>query len=286
MKNKIYKAKSPLRYPGGKSKALKKIIPIIVEVNNFEEFREPMVGGGSVFFAIKQIFPDKKYWINDINKNLCLFYKYYKEEPEKLIKEIKTIKKLHKEGRVLYSNFIKNYKKLDNFQKASRFFILNRITFSGLTEAGGYSEEAFVKRFTDSSIQRLSNASSLLKGTKITNKNYSELIKANGKKTFIFLDPPYMSNSKSKLYGKRGCFHEGFNHKKLSADMKKCEHKWLITYDNTPEVRKLFSFAYIYKWKLQYAMNNHNGNSSSKGKELFICNFKIPKEIRKLFVQE
>lgn len=285
MEIKIPSIKSPLRYPGGKSKALKKILPIIIEVNNFEEFREPMIGGGSVFFAVKQIFPDKKYWINDINRDLCLFYKYYKKSSTRLIKEIKTIKKNRPDGRLLYKNLINNYGKTQDFQKATRFFILNRITFSGLTEAGGYSNGAFVKRFTDSSIKRLMYASPLLKNTTITNKDYSELIKKEGEKVFIFLDPPYMSNSKSKLYGKRGCFHEGFDHNNFSEDMKKCKHKWLITYDDTPEVRKLFSFAHIYKWKLQYAMNNHNGNSPTKGKELFICNFEIPEEIRKLFIE-
>ena len=59
-KIKIPKIKSPLRYPGGKSRALKQILPIVPE---FKEFREPFVGGGSVFFALKQLFPDKKFHI-------------------------------------------------------------------------------------------------------------------------------------------------------------------------------------------------------------------------------
>ena len=279
---KISKIKSPLRYPGGKSKALKKILPIITE---FGEFREPMIGGGSVFFALKQAYPSKKYWINDINKDLCLFYKYYKEEPLKLVKEIKKIKNNRPDGKTLYHNLIKNYNKINGFQKAARFFVLNRITFSGLTEAGGYSEESFVERFTPSSIKRLSEAGSLMQEVEITNKDYSELIKKEGENVFIFLDPPYMSNSKSKLYGKGGCFHKGFDHKEFADNMKRCNHKWLITYDDTPEVIKLFSFANIYKWNLKYSMRNNNGKGHSKGKELFICNFKIPLKVRKLFVQ-
>jgi DNA adenine methylase len=59
----------------------------------------------------------------------------------------------------------------------------------------------------------------------------------------------------------------------------------LITYDDSQEVKNLYSFAHIYKWKLQYAMNNNNGNSPSKGKELFISNFKIPSDVQELFVQ-
>ena len=47
-------AKSPLRYPGGKSRALKQILPLIPM--SISEFREPFVGGGSVFFASEVSF--------------------------------------------------------------------------------------------------------------------------------------------------------------------------------------------------------------------------------------
>ncbi|MYF99993.1 DNA adenine methylase [Candidatus Poribacteria bacterium] len=47
-------AKSPLRYPGGKSRAIKQILPHIP--TEIGEFREPFVGGGSVFFSLRSIF--------------------------------------------------------------------------------------------------------------------------------------------------------------------------------------------------------------------------------------
>ena len=66
--NKILK--SPLRYPGGKSKAVKNILPL---VPYFEEYREPFVGGGSVFLSLLQKYPEKKYWINDLYLDLFSF---------------------------------------------------------------------------------------------------------------------------------------------------------------------------------------------------------------------
>ena len=67
-------AKSPLRYPGGKSRALKQI-STAYSAMNISEFREPFVGGGSVFFAIRSLFQDriKSYWINDLNYDLYCF---------------------------------------------------------------------------------------------------------------------------------------------------------------------------------------------------------------------
>ena len=51
--------KSPLRYPGGKSRLAKSIVSLIP---SFEEYREPFLGGGSIYVYLKQIYPDSKYW--------------------------------------------------------------------------------------------------------------------------------------------------------------------------------------------------------------------------------
>ena len=264
--------KSPLRYPGGKSRAVKQILPIIPY---FDEMREPMVGGGSVFFALKQIYPNKKFWINDINRDLYLFWRFCKENNAELTREIQDIKNTRKNGRELYSNLTKNNNYSD-FERAVRFFILNRITFSGTVDSGGYSQQAFEKRFTNSSIERVKFAEIVLRDVKITNEDYENVINTPGENVFIFLDPPYLSTVKSRLYGKNGELHEIFDHEKFSKNMRKCRHKWLITYDNSPEVIDLFDFANIYEWELQYGMNNYKQKTAAKGRELFISNYEIP----------
>jgi DNA adenine methylase len=266
--------KSPLRYPGGKSRALKQILPII---HPFKEYREPMVGGGSVFFALKQFYPNKNFWINDINQELYFFWKNCKENNNLLVSNLRKTKNRHNNGELLYSKVQSDKHIKNDIKRAVRFFILNRITFSGLSESGGYSDESFKKRFTDSSVDRLILASKVLKNTQITNRDYTEVIKKEGEDVFIFLDPPYFSTVKQKLYGKNGDLHEVFDHKKFAREMEECNHKWLITYDDCPEIRELFSFTpFIYQWQLQYGMNNFKQNSSAKGNELFISNYRIP----------
>ncbi|MBD3202817.1 DNA adenine methylase [Candidatus Woesearchaeota archaeon] len=266
------KIRSPLRYPGGKTRAVKQILPIIPY---FEEYREPMVGGGSVFFALKQLFPNRKYWINDLNKDLFLFWKYSKIEMKALLNEIWKIKETEKDGRELFNRLTSN-KQFDDFDRAVRFFVLNRISFSGTVDSGGYSSQAFKRRFTDSSIKRAKAISPIVSDTKITNLDYEKVIKSPGKNVFIFLDPPYLSTTSSRLYGKNGDLHEGFDHIRFATNMKKCNHKWLITYDNSKKVKDLFNFAHIYGWQLQYGMNNYKQDKAKKGQELFISNYKIP----------
>jgi DNA adenine methylase len=264
--------KSPLRYPGGKSRALKQILRLIP---HFEEFREPFVGGGSVFLALKQLYPDRKYWINDLYFELYKFWEYTQKDLQSVINQVNTWKKEFHNGKELYKFLSENIGSFDDLKKASAFFVFNRITFSGTTEAGGFSEQAFQKRFTESSIQRLELLKSVIKDTKITNFDYEEVVKAKGENVFIFLDPPYFSATKSALYGKNGKLHKGFDHQRFAETMKNCTHKWLITYDNCEYIKNLFSFAHIAEWNLMYGMRNQTETSDQLGKEIFIANFEL-----------
>ena len=112
-----------------------------------------------------------------------------------------------------------------------------------------------------------------LSGVKITNDDYTDALFHNGADVFIFLDPPYWKATQSKLYGTRGALHTTFDHELFAENMKKCPHKWLITYDNSPMIRDLFGFANIHEWTLQYGMNNYRKDRAAKGNELFIKNY-------------
>ncbi|MDR0411940.1 MAG: DNA adenine methylase [Treponema sp.] len=264
---------SPLRYPGGKSRAIKTILPLLPK--GFSEFREPFVGGGSVFLAVKQISGTKAdFIINDLNFDLYCFWKEAKTNNAAMYSAVLKIKKSAKDGRALF-NYYKDNNNYTDLERAVRFFVLNRITFSGTVDSGGYSEKAFRDRFTDSSVERIKPLERALQDIVICNKSYEEVIYADGKNVFIFLDPPYYRQASSKLYGKKGFLHTSFNHEKFAYDMKNCRHNWLITLDNTDKIKTLFNFAYIYEWELQYGMNNYKQGKADVGKELFISNYRL-----------
>ncbi len=267
--------RSPLRYPGGKSRAIKTIAPIIPD---FKEFREPFLGGGSVFIYVKQKFPDRKFWINDLYANLFYFWEQTQDNVEQLIKQIYFWRNDFKNGRDLHRYLIENIESFDPLKKAAAFFVFNRITFSGTSESGGFSKAAFEKRFTISRIERVELLSTILDNVLITNDDYQKLIEKEGDSVFIFLDPPYYSATKSALYGKNGNLHKIFDHERLAQTLKESNHKWLITYDDSEYIRELFSFANITEWSLTYGMRNvdkENGNQI--GKELFISNYDLNK---------
>jgi len=267
--------KSPLRYPGGKSRAVETIAKLIPD---FDEFREPFLGGGSVFVYVKQRFPNKKYWINDLYAELYKFWEMTQKDVDTLIAKVYEWKEKYTIGKELYQFLNDNLDSFNDLERAAAFFVYNRITFSGTTLSGGYSEGAFTGRFTESSIKRLNDLRQVINGSLITNSDYEEVIKKEGKNVFVFLDPPYYSATKSALYGKNGHLHKSFDHKRFAENMKNCRHKWLITYDDSEYIRNLFSFANIQSWNLTYGMRNITENSDQKGKELFISNYAFKKK--------
>jgi DNA adenine methylase len=264
--------KSPLRYPGGKSRAVDLIAKILPD---FQEFREPFVGGGSIFIHLKQLFPNRKFWINDLYTELYKFWQVSQTDLESVVKQVETWKKEFQNGKELHKFLAENIASFNDLQTASTFFIFNRITFSGTTEAGGFSQQAFEKRFTDSSIWRLQQLENVLENVKITNFDYQNVIEPEGENVLIYLDPPYFSATKSALYGKNGKLHKAFDHQRFAETLKNCPHKWLITYDDCEFIRELFSFAEITSWDLMYGMRNQTATSDQRGKELFISNFEI-----------
>ncbi len=268
------KIKSPLRYPGGKSRALEQIAAHLPP--EFAEYREPFVGGGSLFIYLRQLRPRLPVWINDLNHDLFCFWKHAQTDLDALAAAVCEVKSNADDGRKLFQDLTNNQALKDSdFERAVRFFILNRITFSGTVDSGGYSQKAFEGRFTSSSIKRLCDLRAVFENVRITNLDYSDLLNAPGDDCFIFLDPPYLSAMKSKLYGKRGTLHTNFDHARFAAVLKDCPHKWLLTYDDSPQVRSNFRFANIHEWTLQYGMNNFGRTFAPLGKELFITNYEV-----------
>ena len=183
----------------------------------------------------------------------------------------------------------------DEFYTACLWYILNKLSYSGMAMIGSYAPLAWDQNFTESCILKLPNTSTLLKSVKhveITNLDYSELLGNTSEDTFLFLDPPY--KIPHSLYGRNGDMHEAFDHQLFSDKIKKCKHKWMITYNQDPTIEKWFDSYNKIPWDLTYTMKAAKRNdedkadikieyaegeepekSGKKGKELLILNYTI-----------
>jgi len=274
---------SPLRYPGGKSRGVKFLANYVPE---FEVFREPFFGGGSLSIALVQQQYNKKYEASDLNYDLYCFWKQLQENDSELANGIQEIFDHYKlngatipsgePGKHLFKTLLGRRKSnISDLQRAIDFYVLNRISFSGVVDRGGFSKASFDNRFTPSSINKLRYSAAIVKRIDFFHQDYSRLLQKPGNEVFIYLDPPYHGATKSKLYGRGGLLHTHFDHEKLATDLAGIPHKWMITYDNSDYIKDMYKGYYQCQWHLQYGMTNSQQSPSVLGSELLIANYDL-----------
>lgn len=254
---------SPLRYPGGKSRACKILDEILNKNFDLEDFTilvSPFFGGGSFEFYLQNKYNfDLK--VNDKFKPLYNFWNQIKTNKNKLYDEINKNKNISKDK---FKEYRENIMELDNeLEQAKYFFIINRCSFSGATLSGGFSLEASQKRFTQSSIEKIKQLD--LSKLEISNLDFEEFIKNFYKNndtstSLMFLDPPYYLEKGSKLYGDNGDMHESFDHKKLFKTLKN-KKNWIMTYNDCDYIRDLYKKFKIIETNWSYGMNKSKESS-------------------------
>ena len=252
------KNKSPLRYPGGKTRACKVLDEKVRDhfgdtLSKCTTLISPFFGGGSFEFYLQNTY-GFNIVANDKFAPLSNFWNVCQHQQDQLCKELYTyIDKVTKADFTTYRDTIMDEK--NPLQQAVLYFIINRCSFSGATLSGGFSAEASKKRFTTSSVDRIKNLD-LSKFT-ISNQDFEDFINthADNPTTILFLDPPYYLEKKSKLYGKKGDMHEHFDHKKLFECLS-TKTNWMMTYNNCDYVKNLYKDFKIIETNWSYGMCN------------------------------
>jgi len=269
MPSKTNRTASALRFPGSKGRLLGQINDLAPRA--FNEFREPFVGGGSVYLWFKQTRPEvKSFWINDLFEPVSNFWAMLSQDSQEVTDQVYKFLAGEPQGQKLFVKLKAEYSTYDPVDRAAAWFIINRISFSGLGFSGGYSRAAFEGRCNPSHISKLVKVGAALgEKTQITNLDYKEVMEAEGEDVFLFLDPPYSLES-SNLYGMSGSMHLLFDHASFASVCKNSKHRWLVTYNDSQEIRELFSpWATINEIPVKYSIN-----STQKLKtELFITNY-------------
>jgi len=146
--------KTPLRYPGGKSRACVKMDPYFPDLRNYDEFREPFIGGGSVAIYITKKYPSLDIWVNDLYEPLVNFWQQlqmFGYDLNRELVDLKTANNTPDKARELFlqSKEQVNDKTVSNFNRAVAFYVINKCSFSGLTESSSFSEQASNSNFSN-----------------------------------------------------------------------------------------------------------------------------------------
>lgn len=282
---KIY---SPLRYPGGKAKVLNFMIELLAQ-NSFDKkpvYVEPYAGGAAVALGLLLEGYVSEIYINDNDPAIYSFWEYcVKKHHSKLIKKIRkteiTMKEWHKQV-AIYNN----PKRKEGFDLGFAAFFLNRCNRSGIIKGGvigGLTQVGLYKigcRFNkEDLISRIEAIAKHKKQIHVYRKDTKDFLQDKGmqkilKNCLLYLDPPYYKKGR-QLYKN---FYKHKDHEEISDIMRSLDGKWVVSYDNQPEIQKLYDWVgekHIREFNLTYFAGYRVGPREKDGKEIMFFSPKI-----------
>lgn len=263
---------SPLRYPGGKA-LLYPFVEKIISDNNLNGgvYIEPFAGGSATALSLLMLGKVERVIINDYDFAIYSFWRAILHEPEKFIAKIRRTPLSMRVWRM--QKKIYETERGDFFKLGFATFYLNRTNHSGvlnggpiggINQNGGWKIDA---RFNKTElISRICKIAHYRRRIQIKNEDGIALTKKVMDKkgtALIYLDPPY--------YVKGSCLYLNHykedDHKKLATLLNRYNHKkWLLTYDDAPQIRRLYSKRRIYDFSLNYHVSG-----VKTGSEIMIC---------------
>ena len=275
--------KTPLRYPGGKSRACTKMGQFFPDLREYVEFREPFLGGGSVAIHVSKLYPHLKITVNDLYEPLFNFWVNLQMFGDELTKELKGLKITNcnqDSARCLFAEMkdVINDSTKTDLERAVAFYVVNKCSFSGLTESSSFSAQASDSNFSMRGIEKLPEYSEIISHWHINSYSYEYCFRTDiHDGLFMYMDPPY--DIKDNLYGKKGAMHKCFDHDKFAADCD--EHNninMLISYNSDQLVKDRFKNWKASEFQLTYTMRSVGEymRDQQERKELLLFNYELP----------
>lgn len=277
------KGKPFIKWAGGKRqiiKDIKKLIP-----TTYKTYYEPFVGGGAVFFELFKSY-GKKAILNDYNKELINVYYCLKDEDkfEKMCNELNRHELNHSEN---YYYEIRNkdkdkkkFNQIVDYKRAARTIYLNKACYNGLYRVNSKNEfnVPFGKKIKVNTYegQNLGIVHCILNFNDVTliSLDYEEALKTAKKGDFIYLDPPYDSDTTTfNDYTENGFGKD--EQKRLASVFKKLDKRGcylMLSNHNTSLIKELYEG---YNFYVIEAQRNIGAKRENRGKveEVIITNY-------------
>ncbi len=217
------KAKPFLKWVGGKGQLVKKFrsfYPDELKAGSIQQYYEPFLGGGAVFFDIAQKYKISSAYLYDVNEELILAYCVVQRDVHKLMDYLEQYEKkylpLDNEKRKEYFYEIRqhynrqrsdiNYKVYTGnwIPRAAQIIFLNKTCYNGLfrmnskgefnSPAGDYHRPNILNR------ENLEKVSELLQIAEIRSEDFRTLHKNHMQNAFVYFDPPYRPISRTASF--------------------------------------------------------------------------------------
>ena len=273
-----------IKWVGGKRGLLNQILPLFPK--EFNNYYEPFVGSGAVFFKLfsRRALKNKKVVLSDINAELINSYNIVKNNPFELINQLEIYKEQHSKEfyyQIRELDRKEDYNKLSSLEKAIRFIYLNKTCFNGLyrvnkkgyfnTPIGSYKNPNIADH------NMILSASEALQNVTIKHQSFKEVLKEAKKDDLVYFDPPYypLNDTSNFTSYDSNCFleDEQFELFELFEKLSAMGVKVVQSNSDTEFIKDLYK-----NYDIQIVNANRFINSKSNGRgkitEVLIRNYK------------
>jgi DNA adenine methylase len=235
-----------LRWAGGKTRLMQALLPHFP--TQFKSYYEPFLGGGSVFFSIRQRATGDIH-LSDLNTELVNTWRAVRDFPEKFLDALEPYGSRNGE-KGYYS--VREEAPIDPIERAARFFYLNQTSWNSLWRVnrwGVFNVPWGAREFRGISQEELERVNAILRPVNIDEKDFREALERPKKGDFVYLDPPYLPISDTSKFA--GYTEKRFRMASLAELAESCETlssrgvSWVMSNRDTPMVRELFSFGTV-----------------------------------------
>lgn len=249
------KFKYLISWIGGKKNLRKRISKYVPE--DIKKYIEPFGGGAWVLFERDQWANAEVY--NDLDGRLVNLFRMVKFHPEELIKELRYIIT----SREMFIKYL-SYPGETEIKRAASFLYLILHSFGSSCTSFAVGKK--INHYNI--IERINQIHKRLDKVSIENRSYEKIIELyDSDNSFFYCDPPY---SKGKGYIISSC--EGFDHEKLRDILSNIKGRFLLSYDDSDLIRKLYKNFKIVAFDRHKGINNRNPKGR-RYKELLILNY-------------
>jgi DNA adenine methylase len=275
-----------VKWAGGKTRLVPELIQHLPK--HFNNYFEPFVGSGALFFYIAKHIKPKKMTISDINKELIETYEVVKDNYNGLVKKLKEHKVNHNKE-YYYKLRKQDPATLSKTDRVARFIYLNKTCFNGLyrvNSKGGFNVP--MGSYKNPSVfheDKLRNTKELLKNVKILNASFETVLKMAEKGDFIYFDPPYYPLKKGQSF--TTYTKENFLEKEQEQlanvfdELSKRGCFVMLSNSDTTFIKSLYKRYSIHVIKAN-RMINCDGSNRGKINELIIVNYPLQTIQKKL----
>ena len=251
-----------INWIGGKRLLRSRISELIP--NKIGSYIEPFGGGGWVLFYKEKWAKLEVY--NDLDDRLVNLFRCVKYHPEELVKEYRWMIA----SRRMFSQTL-DENAVTDIQKASKFLYLINRSFGGSGRHFGTARKATGGiKSQQNIISRIQAIHLRLDHVLVENLSFEDLIpRYDYEDAFFYCDPPYSTGAG---YETTSC--ESFDHEGLRDCLKNIKGKFLLSYDDSEKIRKLYKGFEMIEVSRQKGINNKNPNGNVYN-ELLIANYPI-----------